>query len=170
MGAGRDEKLVRLEPDAGGVLGFDGDGVGIEERRPAPVKVHVVTREVPGDAFPFAGGDLAFAEQEVPRGDLVLEGEIDAVEFAFAEAGKVEGGLAERLGGEGAGVGRGAAEGGLLFDQRHLPAKIGRLGGAFLSGWAGSDHRQIVMFGAHKPVSPSSRPSRRRPGRSVPWR
>jgi hypothetical protein len=64
-------------------------------------------------AFALDLDDPAFAIEEIGDGCLAPEGQVDAVEAARAHAGEHEGGFAQCLARERAGVGAGAAECGL---------------------------------------------------------
>jgi hypothetical protein len=151
IGAGGDEEDVaaKLLGGTGGglhreVMGIGEGGVALEDGDLVPV-------EVVGDALAFAIDDEAFARHEVADGDGAFEAaDVDAFELAVLEAGEEDGRFAEGLGGERAGVGRGAAEDGLFLDQGDLLAEVSGAGGAFFPGGAGPDHDEVEAGDRHE--------------------
>src|SRR5439155_475453 len=78
---------------------------------------------------------------------VLLERVRRAIESPLAETGKVEGGLAGRLAGDGAGMQRDAADHRRTIDHGHPLAQLGGGDGAFLAGRAAADHHQVVWAG-----------------------
>ncbi len=144
VGAGGDEDELALEEEGRVVGGFDLDGVGVHERAVAGEDVHLEDVHAVANFVGLAGGDGVFAKEEVLHTDGALELALEAEESAVVVAGEEEGGFLEGFGGEGAGVGAGAAEAGFLFDEGDGAAVEGGEGGGFFPGWAGADDDEVV--------------------------
>jgi len=100
---------------------------------PALLGVHIMVFDIGGDARLLAMDDLLLAIEEVAGGDPVLHFQVDAEEAALLEAGEIERRFPERLGGQGAGIGGGAAEARFLLDDGDFLAQEGGLRPAFLT-------------------------------------
>src|SRR5690606_38115041 len=113
------------------------------------------------------------AVHEVADGQAFAQRVVYAVQPSLAQAGEVERGLAQRFGGDGAGVDAGAAEVGGGLDQRHALAVVGGLGGALLAGWARANHDEVEVGGhdyssySRRTPQGNARPCR---GYLSPWR
>src|SRR5262249_46833667 len=87
----------------------------------------------------------------VADGDQVIDGDValDAValaeESALVAAGQVQGGLAEGLGGDGAGVDLRPADDGVALDDDDALAELGGLDGGLLPGRPGADDGNVVV-------------------------
>ena len=91
---------------------------------------------------------LAAVEQVVHR-DVLLDGVAVAVDRALAQAGQVQHGFADGLGGDGAGVDADAADAVDALDERDALAELGGVERRLLPGGAGTDDHQIVMRMTH---------------------
>ena len=97
------------------------------------------------DDLGFLDDDVITSEEEVfGHGDVFLDGEGRAVDATLSEAGEVEDGFTEGLGGDGAGV--------YAYPAHHLPAfadsnLLPQLGGLYsgaLTGRTGADDKHVV--------------------------
>ena len=115
----------------------------------------MVLADVLVDQLPLALDHAALALHEVGERDAGLHTQVDAVQPALAKAGEVERGLAQRLGGDGAGVDHRAARLGRALDDADALAEVRRLSGALLAGGAGADHDEIevVVLGRDGQIS-----------------
>ena len=143
--AGGDEEFCGGGGAGGAVGAGDEDGVGIEERAGALQDLDAVAVHVFADAFALEGADILEMAEEIPGVDALVEIELDSVEVALAEAGELEGGLAERFRGERAGVCGGTAGEAFFFDEGDFFAEICRLGGTFLACRAGTYDNEVVV-------------------------
>ena len=87
MRARADQHDVAGERARGALRRRDLDRMRTGERGVSGVEIDLVTLEIRVDALVLGLLDLALAKQEVPRGDLVLQRHVHAVEAALAEAG-----------------------------------------------------------------------------------
>jgi hypothetical protein len=165
-GAGGDEDDLGLQEAFGLARRQYADRVRIRE---AGVTVQVLDR-VPGDVLrdhlAQRAHDLLLAIHEVLDRELVLDLGVDAVQRVLVESGEVERGLAQRLGGHGAGVGAGAAGIGLALDDGDPLAEVRGLGGAFFAGRSGADHDQVEAIHLNLPYDAT--PERYKFSRSGP--
>ena len=128
----------------------DVDGVGVFEGRLAVEKCDLVQGEIFEDALAFHFHHFALVVHEVVYGEIFLERVVDAVKAALLEAGEVQGGFAQRLAGDRAGIDATAA--GVLgaFDYGDALAEVGGLGAGFFSRRATADDQQVkLLVGRH---------------------
>jgi hypothetical protein len=122
----------------------------VEEVGGAVDEVDLVALEVGADALVLGVGHRLLARHQLRHRDLVLERELQAaVHLALPVARQEEGGLAQGLGGNSAGVDAGAAGIGALLDDGYAFAEIGGLDSAFFTGGAGANDEPVVI--AHTP-------------------
>ena len=112
-------------------------------------------RAVPSDGLHAVAGELVLqhldlvverhvqARHQVLGGDVLLHPIGAAVEAALAPAGEVEHRLAQRLGRDGAGVHRDAADAAALLDHEHGSAELGRLDRGAAAGRAAADDDEV---------------------------
>src|SRR6185503_10663 len=98
--------------------------------------------------------------------ELGFEYLLDAVEAAGAGAGEVKRGFAQCLGGKGAGVDAGAADGVGALDDGDAPALGGDVLGTAGAGRAGADDDQVEGVSFREHVTP--RQSTPRPSADAP--
>jgi hypothetical protein len=96
------------------------------------------------DPLPLLLHDHFRPMHEVADGDVLLHGSLHRLAEAVMEAGEMERGLAQRLGGDGAGVHARAADDRLALDQRDALAKVRRLRRALLTGGTGADDDEVI--------------------------
>src|SRR5262245_38492777 len=89
------------------------------------------------------------SEQQVAHSDILFDSVRRTVQPALAVAREVQGGLAQGLAEDGAGVDANATRDGFALDDRHTLAELGTLDGRALSGRPGADHHQIVLEVRH---------------------
>ena len=97
------------------------------------------------------------AKHQVVDGDGLLHAIGVAVEAALAEARKVEDGLAQRLGGNGARVDTDAAHAAQPLDDGDAAAKLGRLYRGMMAGGAAANHHELVAGHWERIVAPVAR-------------
>jgi len=111
----------------------------------SPNQFDAVALELVTDQIQFGVNDLLADVDEIGDGD----GSLDAIAFAKkaapVEAGQVQDGLAQGLGGNGAGVDGRAAEDVAFFDDADRLAEFRSLNGRFLAARSGADHNAIEM-------------------------
>ncbi len=85
------------------------------------------------------------AAAQVFRRNLFLHPVGASVEAAFPPAGQVQRRLAQRLGGNGAGVNGHAADALALFDHQHLLSELGSLDCGAAAGRTAADDEEIIV-------------------------
>ena len=144
--SGGDQEHVRVEP-----LVAHFHGVRVDERRRAGIEVDLVAIHVARDAAALLADDEALAVHQ--RRGRVRPGQREhgRLQPARGHAGQRQRTLAQRLRGQRAGVGAGAAQMGRgLLDHRRALAEIRRLRRALLAGRPAADHDQVVHRHVHK--------------------
>jgi hypothetical protein len=148
----QDGPLVELDrvrpggPGAGGdddVLGADqpfmaghlaqGDGVGVDETAGSGVEGDVVAGELAADDVDLSADHVLGTGGQVGDGDVLLQPVALPVQIALGETGEVEHRLAQRLGGNGAGVDGDPADHVGAVDDGHSAAQLGRGDGGLLA-------------------------------------
>ena len=142
-GADAEEEVVGLDRLLLVAVAAD-DGVGIDEAGGAGDVVDVVALELRADDLDLGLDDLLAEIGQVLDGDALLDGVGLAVDPAVLEAGEVEDGLAQRLGGDGAGVDRDAADDLASLDDADALADLGGLDRGPLAGGPAADDAQVV--------------------------
>ena len=113
-------------------------GMRVDKAARAVDQLDLVPLEIGGDGPLLGLDDVLQPVQQVVHAHLMGELALDAVEAAGTRARKVEGGPAQRLGGQRAGVDTSAADGARALDQRDALAEVRHLRGALLTGGAGA--------------------------------
>jgi len=90
------------------------------------------------------------AIEQIIHGDLVLDRIAIAIDSPLAQAGQVQNGLADRFGGNGAGVDADAADPVGAIDQGHALAMLGGIQRRLLPGRTGADNNEIVNALRHR--------------------
>src|SRR6266849_2010965 len=103
----------------------------------------LVERKIFQDAPAFHVHDFALVVHEIVDGEIFLQRIVDAIEAALLESGKIEGGFAEGLAGNGAGVDATSAHVLGAFDDNDALAEVGGLGAALLTSRAAPDDDEI---------------------------
>src|SRR5882724_8896740 len=106
-------------------------------------KLDFVERKIFQNALPFHVHDFALVVHEVVDGEIFLERIVNAIEAALLESGKVEGGFAQGLAGNGAGVDATAAHVFGALDDGDALAEIRGLGAALLTSRPAADHDEV---------------------------
>src|SRR5262249_42092501 len=114
-------------------------------------EVDLVPRDVGVHDLTERADDLLFAVHEVVDRELWLHGVVDPVQSALPQPGEIQRRLAQRLGGNSAGVDARATDVRLSLDEGDALAEVGRLRGAFFTGGARADHDQVVAIHARLP-------------------
>ena len=150
IGTGGHEEDVGLQLEGLATVGLELNGMRIDERgRGAQVDAHIVAAHVLVNASALVFLDQPFARQEVGDRGAGAELELQAMQLAMAKAREEQGGFAEGLGGERAGVGGRAAEERLFFDERHALAEIGGTGSGLFAGRTTANDHQVEFFASH---------------------
>src|SRR6266849_7009312 len=93
-----------------------------------------VERKIFQDALAFHVHHFAFVVHEIVDGEILLQRVIDAIESALLKSGKIEGGFAEGLAGDGAGVDATATHVLSALDDGNALPKVGSLCAALFAG------------------------------------
>ncbi len=153
--ADRDHHLVGgVEGDLAGRAG-DLDRMGVLEPRRPVHDLHAVAGELVLQDVDFVVQGLVQAGQQVLGAQVLLHPIGAAIEAALAPAGQVQHGLAQGLGGDGAGVHRDAAHAAALVDHQHGPAELGRLHGRAPTRRPAADDDHVVVVHS-APTAPGS--------------
>jgi hypothetical protein len=119
--------------------------VRVDEAALAGQHLDVVSAELAAHHVDLALHDVLDAREHVLARDVVLDAVALPVDAALAHAGQEDDGLAERLGGDGAGVRTHPAERLAAVDDGHPLAQLGSLDRRLLAAGAGSDHEQVIV-------------------------
>ena len=130
----------------------DAQRVGIEERRAAEEHGDSVAAHLAADDIDFGSDYVVGAVKQVGHVDVVLDGVAGAVERALLDAGEMQDGFADGLGGDGSGVNADAADAVGAFDDGDGFAEFSGVEGGLLAGRARSNHHQIVFCLGHRGV------------------
>ena len=122
------------------------DGVRVDEPSGAAHQVDPVAIEVRVDPLDLQVADRVLALEEPRDRELGIEVDQHAVQVPLPVARQEQGGLAQGLRGQRAGVDGGAAGLGLPLDDRDPLAEVRGLGGAPLARRAAADHHQVVAL------------------------
>ena len=177
--AGRDHDLVGLDRAHAPVRVGHLDPVLVDEPALPGQHPDVVSGELVSDHVHLARHHLLGAPDQILDGDLFLDPVALAVQAPLGQAGEVDRRLAQRLGGDRAGVRAHAADGVAALDHGDRGAHLGRLDRRLLPGRARAQHHEIEAAAFHRrdatrPAasrwsSASARPRRGRP-RAAPAR
>ena len=149
-----------VEADVADLAGVGGQrgAVGVDELTRGMNALHRIAHELVLQHLDLVVERLVQARDQVLGGDVLLDPVAAAVEAALAPARKIEHGLAQRLGRDGAGVHRNAAEPAALVDHQHRLAELGRLHGGAPARRAAADHQHVVVV--HSARTPLAQPAR----------
>ena len=128
-----------------------GDGVVVDEPAGAGEQGDVVAGQLVADDVDLAADHVLGAGGQVGDGDVLLDPVTLPVQLALGEAGEIEHRLAQRLGGDGAGVDADPADHVAAVDDGHPAAELGRGDGGLLAAGTGSDDEHVEV--GHPPQS-----------------
>ena len=127
-------------------------------KRPVPGEQgDVVAGQLVADDVDLAADHVLGAGGQVGDGDVFLEPVALAVQIPLGETGEIEHRLAQRLGGDGAGVDGDPTDHVGTVDDGDPAAELGRGDGGLLAARAGSDDKHVEV--GHPPESVSPKPS-----------
>src|SRR5882762_4325477 len=86
---------------------------------------------------------------EIVDGEIFFERIVNAIEAALLKSGKIEGGFAEGLAGDGAGVDATATHVLSALDDGNALPKVGSLGAALFAGRPAADHKEVESVGGN---------------------
>ena len=101
--------------------------------------------QVPQDPFDLEIANGVLALEQPGHREVRIDVDLDPVEGALPVAGQEQGGLAQGLGRQRAGVNGGASRGRLPFHDRDPLAEVGGLSGSPLARGTSAEHHQVVM-------------------------
>ena len=144
-GAAGDQDVGRRDEPRFAAFGRDLDAVRGHEPGLAARGLDRVSAELVLQNFDFVVERLVQAGDEIGRRDVLLDPVGAAVKAALAPARQVEHGFAQRLGRDGPGMDRYAADPAALFDHQHRAVELCPLHGGAPSGRAAADDDQVVV-------------------------
>ncbi len=135
----------------------DLDGVRVDEPSGAAHQVDPVAIDVRVDPLELQVADRVLALEEPRDRHLRIQVDQHAVEVPLPVARQEQGGLAQGLRGQRAGVDGGASGLGLPLDDRDPLAEVRGLGGTALARGATADHHQVVVRAHGRSLEPFGR-------------
>ena len=139
---GDQDALALKDANIAGV-GGDLDAMRIEEARGAECGLHRVAGELMLQHIDLVVERHVQTRHQVLGGDVLLHPIGTPVEAALAPAGEVEHGFPQRLGRDGAGVHRDAADATTLLHHEDGPAELGRLDRGTATGGSAADDDEV---------------------------